>query len=113
MPANERRFFLCTGQCVTADKLSEYPHSHILGELRYVRDEGRRVTALAVWNISVPAGLGSIRDIIKKTSIRLEVIGDARGIKCTHPGCLREERWEIGKAAFLVLMQRYERRVTA
>ena len=104
MSANERRFFLCTGQCVTADKLAQYPNSHILGELCYVVDEGRRVTALAVWDVSVPAGLGAMLDIKKKPRIRIEVTGDARKIICTYPGCLREERWEIGKAAFLALM---------
>jgi hypothetical protein len=102
MPSLLRRFFLCTGQCVTADQLTNYPHSHIMGELRYVTDEGRKVTALALYEQSVSAvhGAPSV-----SRPVRVELIGDARKIKCTL--CERVERWEIGKAAFLVLMQRY------
>ena len=35
------------------------------------------------------------------------LVGDAREIKCRAGGCTRKERWEIGKAAFMQLMQRY------
>lgn len=98
-----RRFFLCTGQCVTFDQLDKYPHSHILGELRYVMDEDRKVTALAVYELSLP-----VEDPpIALPPVRVELIGDARRIKCTC--CLHRERWEIGKAAFLALRKRYEK----
>lgn len=96
-----RRFFLCTGQCVTFDQLEKYPRSHIIGELRYVTDEGRKVTALAVYEKSV-----GVKDPpVVLPPIRVEIIGDARRIKCTC--CHHRERWEIGKAAFMALMQRY------
>ena len=103
MPPTERRYFLCTGECVPYSELYKFPNSHILGHLRYVVDEGRKVTALAVWEISVSAQLVPTLD----PEIRVEIIGDARNIRCRHAGCDRSERWEIGKAAFLQLMQRY------
>ncbi len=43
-----RKFFLCTGECVRADQLRDYPGSHIIGELHYVLDEGQRLTAWRV-----------------------------------------------------------------
>ncbi len=102
-----RRFFLCTGQCVTFDQLEKYPRSHIIGELRYVTDEGRKVTTLAVYEASV-----SSRDApVVLPPIRVEIIGDARQIKCTR--CHHRERWEIGKAAFMALMQRYRNEAEA
>jgi hypothetical protein len=88
---------------VTFDQLEKYPHSHIIGELRYVTDEGRKVTALAVYEKSV-----LIEDPpVILPPIRVEIIGDARRIKCTC--CHHRERWEIGKAAFMALMQRYKK----
>lgn len=102
-----RRFFLCTGQCVTFDQLEKYPRSHIIGELRYVTDEGRKVTALAVYESS----LHSNNAPVVLPPIRVEIIGDARRIKCTC--CHHRERWEIGKVAFMALMQRYGRKIEA
>ena len=100
---HDRRFFLCTGEAVTAEQLYRYPDSHIIGELRYVVDEGRRVTALARWECSV-----STRDDLPlKPDVDVYLIGDARDIKCRCPGCTNKERWEIGQAAFLQLMSRY------
>ncbi len=103
----DRRFFLCTGHAVTACSLDLYPNSHILGELRYVflreGDEETRVTALALYETSLPA----CKPPATLPRIRLEIIGDARGIKCTLPGCANVQRWEIGKAAFLQLMSRF------
>lgn len=96
-----RRFFLCTGQCVTFDQLEKYPHSHIIGELRHVTDEGRKVTALVIYKTS----LHSNNAPVVLPPIRVEIIGDARRIKCTC--CTHRERWEIGKAAFMALMRRY------
>jgi hypothetical protein len=88
---------------VEYDKLHEHPQAHILGELHHVTDEGRKVTGLAIYEQSVPAS--NVPPL--NPAIRLVVVGDARQIKCTHAGCVRKERWEIGKAAFLALVQRY------
>jgi len=104
MPANPRRFFLCTGECVTADKLAQYPESHIIGELRYIADEGsNKVTALARYDVSV--GVDHVPPSLPK--IDVYIIGDARRIKCRVEGCENTQRWEIGKARFLQLMKRY------
>ena len=101
MCKSDRKFFLCSGQAVTVEQLEKYPDSHVLGELRYLSDEGRKVTALAVYEVSL-----SIKDVPETLpEIRVEIIGDARRIKCTC--CKNRERWEIGKAAFLQLMSRY------
>jgi hypothetical protein len=110
MPAEERRFFLCTGQVVKYSDLHKYPDSHILGELRYVTDEGKKVTSMALYD--VPACAANVPPL--KPEIRLYMIGDSRMIKCLYPisaevKCGRLERWEIGKAAFLQLVQRYEK----
>jgi hypothetical protein len=66
-------------------------------------EEGRKVTALAVYETSLPSN--NMPVILPP--IRVEIIGDARRIKCTC--CHHRERWEIGKAAFIVLMWRYRR----
>ncbi len=95
----KRRFFLCTGEVVKKHELPS--RSHIIGELRYVEDEGHRVTALAVYDVSVPAG----QCPPQRPSIRLDVIGDARNIRCTI--CGNVQRWEIGQAGFLALMSHF------
>jgi hypothetical protein len=97
------RYFLCTGECVKYEDLHLYADSHIIGELRYVVDEGRKVTALARYDVSVSASLVPPID----PEIDVLLVGDAREIKCRAVGCVRKERWEIGKAAFMQLMQRY------
>ncbi len=115
----DRRFFLCSGQAVTADLLKEYPDSHIIGELRHVWDkEGdteTRVTALALYEKSLPVGAAPT----ELPDVRVDIIGDARRIKCTYPSCEtvqncekiqrceNVQRWNIGKAAFLQLMSRF------
>lgn len=106
--APKRRFFLCTGQCVTADQLSQFAGSHIIGELRYVTDEGRKVTALARYEVSVnvatpPTAL---------PEIDVYLVGDARQIKCRYSNCKNLERWETGQAGYLVLRARYEKVTT-
>jgi len=100
----ERRFFLCTGQCVKYSDLHKYPESHILGELRYVTDESRQVTALALYETPVSA----VTVPPLKPVIVVYIIGDARLIKCRFADCTKLQRWEIGKAAFEQLMQRYK-----
>ena len=103
MPSQPRRYFLCTGECVEYKDLYKHPNSHIIGHLRYVLDEEKRVTALARWVVSAPAEMVPPND----PEIDCEFIGDARNIKCHCGGCQNTVRWEIGKGAFLVLMQRY------
>ena len=103
--STKRRFFLCTGEAVTVEQLGDYPNSHVIGELRYVLDEGRKVTALARWAISV--GTYGVPPINPDVDVYL--IGDARNIHCKYPGCAHKERWEIGQAAFMQLMSRYGR----
>jgi hypothetical protein len=100
--SNERRFFLCTGQCVAYKDLYKYPKSHILGELRYVTDENRRVTSLALYE--TPVSAAQVPPVTPK--IIVHIIGDARLIKCRHAGCTRSQRWELGRASFLALMDR-------
>jgi hypothetical protein len=82
--------------------LYKYPQSHILGELRYVTDEGRRVTSLALFLTPVAANIVPPVNPI----IVAYIIGDARLIKCRHAGCFRSQRWERGRAGFLALMDR-------
>lgn len=99
---NERRFFLCTGQCVKTTDLHKYPDRHILGDLRYMTDERRRVTALALWE--TPVSAGTVPPL--KPVILVYIIGDARLIKCRYAGCGKSQRWELGRAGFLALMDR-------
>lgn len=102
-PIAKRRFLLCTGQCVDYEDVYKYADSHIIGELRYVTDEGRKVTALALYE--TPVSAGEVPPIAP--SIIVYIVGDARMIKCRFAGCNRSQRWEIGKAAFEQLMSRY------
>lgn len=109
MPSSptKRRFFLCTGQCVVYEDLHKYAGSHILGELRRMTDEGRRVTALALYEKSVPAN--EVPPV--NPEIVMFVIGDGRRIRCRHKvgtpeRCSHEQRWELGRAGFLALMDR-------
>lgn len=100
-----RKFFLCTGQCVPAGELCNYPDSHIVGEVHYVLEEGQKVTALAVYETSMPSSIVPASE----TRIRVEVIGDARRIQCTVSYCKHFiKRWEIGRITFLQLSRRYE-----
>jgi len=112
MPGNDpdpkpkkRRFYLCTGECVEYENLYKYPNSHILGELRYLTDDGRKVTALALYETTVRAD--QVPPL--KPDIRVYLIGDARMIQCRYAGCDNVQRWEIGKAAFDQLMKRYQK----
>jgi hypothetical protein len=112
MPGNDpeskpkkRRFYLCTGQCVEYDNLYKYPNSHILGELRYLTDEDRQVTALALYRNSLRAD--QVPPL--KPKIFVYLIGDARRIECGYAECENFQRWEIGKAAFDQLMKRYRK----
>jgi hypothetical protein len=100
---SERRFFLCTGQCVAYKDLYKYPKSHILGELRYVTDENRRVTSLALYE--TPVSAAEVPPVAP--TIIVHIIGDARLIKCRYADCTNKpQRWELGRAGFLALMDR-------
>jgi hypothetical protein len=100
-----RKFFLCTGQAIIAEELEKHPDSHIIGELCYRPDEGKRVTALARWDVSV-----NTKDPLPEDpSIDVYLIGDARDIKCRCAGCTNKARWEIGKAALDLLLGRAHR----
>jgi len=100
-----RKFFLCTGECVSAEQLRDHPNSHIIGELHYVLDEGQRFTALAVYERSVDSSVIPPENV----HIRAEIIGDARRIKCTYLGCAYYlKQWKIARAAALQLAQRYQ-----
>lgn len=96
----ERKFYLCNGECVTAENLRAYPDIHIIGELRYVADEGRKVTALALYERSVYV------QFIPETLpvLRGSVVGDMRDIRCTL--CGRKQRWEGGKAHLQAMLDR-------
>jgi len=105
----ERRFMLCTGRVVRASELHKFAgsHIHIIGELCYMTDEGRRVTALAFWEVSTPSD--QVPPV--KTEIVDYKIGDTRLIHCRHgvgtPGrCTNKQRWEIGKSGIAALMDR-------
>ncbi len=98
----ERKFFLCTGHVVAYKDLYKHADSHILGELRHITDEGRRVTALALYEAPVRAD--SVPPV--KPVIIVHIIGDARLIKCRYADCTKSQRWEIGRAGFLSLMER-------
>jgi len=100
--SSERRFFLCSGQCVAYRDLHKYSGSHIVGELRYLSDERRRVTALALYETPVPTT--EVPPV--KPAVLVYIIGDARLIRCRYAGCTRSQRWEIGRAGFLSLMDR-------
>ena len=107
MPVRERTFFLCTGQCVKYQDLHLHPQAHIIGELRYLTDEGKPVNALAIYEITVRAS--QVPPL--RPDIRMYAIGDARMIKCRFIGCEHTQNWEIGKAAFDQLMKRYRKEV--
>jgi hypothetical protein len=82
--------------------LFKHADSHILGELRHITDEGRRVTALALYETPVRAD--TVPPV--KPVIIVHIIGDARLIKCRYADCTKSQRWEIGRAGFLSLMDR-------
>lgn len=100
-----RKFFLCTGECVREEQLRDYPESHIIGELHYVEDDGQRLPALRVYERSLDSSVIPPEHV----HIRVEIIGDARRVMCTHPDCgycLKD--WRMGRAAALQLAQRYQ-----
>ena len=108
---SERRFFLCTGKVIyladVAKDPEKYAGSHIIGELVYITDESRRVTALAIFENSICANEVPPAN----PEIVNYAIGDSRKIWCRHGirtpyRCARKQRWEIGKAAMTALMEK-------
>jgi hypothetical protein len=104
----EIKYFLCTGLAVAYKELYKHPRAHIIGHLQYLTDDGIKVLCLARWEKSVPTT--EVPPLLPEVDVYL--IGDARRIKCRYPECIRKERWEIGKAAFLVLMSKYQTEVS-
>jgi hypothetical protein len=100
---SDRKYFLCTGQAVTADHLTEHPSSHVIGELCYRLHDGQMVTALARWDVSVKTQDALPAD----PEIDLYLIGDAKDIKCRCAGCKNKTGWRIGKAAVNGLIRKY------
>ena len=95
-----RKFLLCTGECVPADRLADhYPDSHIIGELRYIKANGKRVTALALYECSFSKYPEDYPAIL------VNLIGDARGIRCTQCNNV-VKRWEAGRAAMDAIIER-------
>jgi len=88
---------------VKESDLHLYPKHHILGELVYVELEGRRVTALARWDVhvSVTEPLPTVPFILS------EDYGLVKNIRCKVKDCGHSAGWEIGKAAFAALELRY------
>jgi hypothetical protein len=105
MASNPRRFYLCTGQCVTADKLDQYPDSHIIGELRYVSDEGcKNVTALMVYRRSLLV----TNKPTAMPKVLCRQLGDVRGFECLYPRCSNSWDWHIShKTAEILLRELY------
>ena len=103
MPPRQRRFFLCNGKCVDYDKLHEHPTSHIIGEVVYVTFQKRRITVMVYWDEHVSAA--TVPPLHPKK--RMTIIGNVMDVVCLHPGCTRVTSWEIGRAAFEQLMERY------
>lgn len=99
-----RRWLLCSGRIVTAEQLDREPYgSHVLGELCYLKDEGERVTGLALYNHAWDLGF---REQVKAQFPRVlvKIIGDARAITCSV--CSKSIRWEIGEAGLRALLKR-------
>lgn len=65
--------------------------------------DGQSIMVLARWEVSTCASAVPPLDPV----IDMEIIGDVRNMKCRYPNCKRVQKWELGKAAFLVLMSRY------
>lgn len=105
MPASEPRYFLCTGECVKYEDLYLYPHSHIMGELRFAVDEGQKMTVMERYEVSVSAA--KVPPI--NPEIDVVLIGDARQIKCRFAGCGHKQRWDISESAFKKLMKHYQK----
>lgn len=110
MPSRERTFLLCNGETVKYSELimhagTRYFRNHIIGEIVYVTMEGRRVTALAQWRVSVDA------DRVPPISPTLAVgaIIEARGIRCFAVGCQREVSWYASRSAMEASFQRLMR----
>lgn len=106
MAERERRFYLCTGVVCGYSKLHTHPQAHILGEVVNLTEDGKRVTALAVWAAPKPT-----TEVPPITPDVFTWVMEAR-FRCRHAEvegerCGRHSRWEIGTAAFSALMERY------
>ena len=110
MPARERTFLLCNGETAKYSELIKHAGSrhfmnHIIGEIVYVAMEGRTVTALAQWHVSVDAD----RVPPIKPSLAVRAIIEARGLQCFAVGCQREVNWYSSRSAMEASYQRLMR----
>lgn len=110
MPTNytqrERKFVLCTRESVSRNELSQFPTSHIIGEMYYLPRDGMNVAVLAVYEQS-----RLINDVpITLPRIKVYAIGDAV-VECLR--CQNNREWEISRGALLSLMSRLVKRVPA
>jgi hypothetical protein len=97
--ASERRFYLCSGVVVGYSKLHTHPSSHILGEIVNLTEDGKRVTALAVWDVS------ALTTEVPPLNPPVSTWAMEARVKCRR--CHHQARWQIGDVAFSVLMERY------
>jgi len=104
MPPSKPRYMLCTGECVLYEDLYKHPNSHIIGHMRHINYEGKRVSVLARWEESKSARVVPPLE----PEIDLDII-EATNIKCRHVDCENTVRWEVGKAALDVLFARREK----
>lgn len=100
MPARERTFLLCNGETVKYSELIKHAgtkhfRNHIIGEIVYVTMEGRKVTALAQWRVSVDAD----RVPPIHPSLAVRAIIEAKGLQCFAVGCQREVDWYSSRSA--------------
>lgn len=98
---SSRLFFLCTGQAVGVEWLTQHRDAHIVGEIIRVMEDGLQVTALAQYTHAVPTATPPEA----LPEIHEETIGNARRIKCQ--ACHRRYQWRIGKAAAQNVVRRY------
>lgn len=82
-----RRFMLCTGECIPAEQLLNYPESHIIGELYYMMYKNRKITLLALYELPRETNIQFDPDQI----IRCYSIGEAIRIRCAK--CKRFTNW--------------------
>ena len=99
MPANERKYLLCSGVVVSYRDLYKHPRDHVIGELRQATCEGERVTILARWDVSIPA----FQVPPSSPEIDEEIVGDVRQIKCRYAGfaCGNRVSWYASKSVMI------------
>jgi hypothetical protein len=107
MPPSEpkpasKKYFLCTGELVNAEKIHKFPSAHIVGELRLTtdRESGRTVSELAVFRQSLPT-----TDVPLIRPAVAAYVSHSRKVCCSL--CDRGPRWVINQSAFMALMRHF------